>query len=250
MNVLVKSVKNEFYKLIKKKKYLVLLIISIAICAGRVGIGMLVERISQGMVNMNKISNLIMQMFPFFAEILVPLVVFMAVTDLFSNEILDGTMKAVLMRPITRFKVMTSKIFAAFSIGILYYMVIFAACVILELLVSNIKAGYVLQTLGAYLIDMIPLFITTLMAVVINLISKSPTLAMFLSIVVYALMKYCNYFIPALNAVLFTSYNQWHRLWIGATLPFSALAPKVGVILGSGIVLYTVGYLLFERKEY
>lgn len=239
--------KNEITKLAGKKKYLVLFIIAILICGGRVGVNQIISRLSGEAI---KTSNIIMEMFPFFAEIYVPLIVFMAVTDLVSTEICDLTIKATLMRPVSRFKVVSAKIIASFLMGTVFYAGVFVSCAILQAVFGSVDLAYISKSLGAYIIDLVPLFVLTLFANMINLLSKTPTLSMFLSIVAYALMKYCNYFSPMLNTMFFTSYMQWHKLWIGAMIPFGALSVKIGIITGSAVLLYTAGYMLFDKKEY
>lgn len=250
MRRLFANYKNELYLLLTKKKYIVLLVLGILVCLGRVGGSMLLSRISHGIVNVQ--SNLVMEIFPFFAEILVPLVVLMAVTDLFSAQVQDSTMKAVLLRPVSRFKILTSKVFAAFTIGVLYFIVLFLSCVVIGIIFGgNARiADNLLQSIAAYAVDLIPMFILALMAVVINLLCDSATLSMFLSIAIYAVMKYCDYFVPGTNGFLFTSYMQWHKLWIGAALPFGAMISKIGVLFGSGVIFYTVGYYLFDKKKF
>lgn len=238
---------NELTKLRSRKKYFVLLILAAGICFGRIGVEQIFEKLSrQDVLN----SNMIMEMFPFFAEIYVPLIIFMAVCDLFSQEMQDLTIKASLMRPITRFKLMSAKIFAAFTVGAIFYGVIFLICAILQGWLGSITAKYLIQSLLAYLIDLVPLFTAVLFSVLINMLAKTPTLAMFLTIVGYALMKYCNYFMPVLNNMLFTSYMQWHKLWIGSIIPLPALSIKIAIITGSSILLYTCSYILFDKKEY
>ena len=42
---------------------------------------------------------------------------------------------------------------------------------------------------------------------------------------------------------------SWHNLWIGVTLPFLSLLPRIGLLAGYGLVFGCGGYLLFDRKE-
>lgn len=252
MKRLAAGFQNEFYKLMSKKKYIVLLIISVLICIGRVSINLLIDRISHGVLTI-KLSNFAIEMLPFFAEIIVPLVIFMAMTDLISSEFQDMTIKSALMRPISRGKVITSKILAGFAVGVIYYIVIFIACVVMEMIFGTMsKLGMnFTRMLGAYLVDLIPLFVVVIMAAFINLLSKGGALSMFLCILVYALMKYCNYFLAGgVGTVLFTSYMQWHKIWIGSMLPFGAMISKIGIVAGTGIIFYCVSLYLFDKREF
>jgi ABC-2 type transport system permease protein len=250
MKPFIANFKNELYKLSTKKKYVVFAIIGILICLFKVLSAWVVTKLSRGMIPL-QIEGMAMGMLPFFAEILIPLMMFMAVTDLFCSEFHDNSIKAVLMRPISRSKVMLSKIFACFTMAIIQFAVVFVTCTLLEAIFGTpAKLGEsFLVSLSSYAIDLVPLFVLILMAVLINMLTKGSTLAMFLCFLVYALMKYCNYFVPSLSAMLFTSYNQWHKLWIGSRLPFHAMISKILLLVGSGILFYTGGYYLFDKKE-
>ena len=107
MRVLLLNTKSEFLKLINKKKYLVITILSALISLVRLGGSLLISKVSHGELVIK--GNLMASMLSFVADILIPLVVFMAVTDLFASEMQEDTFKASLLRPLTRFKVMVSK---------------------------------------------------------------------------------------------------------------------------------------------
>lgn len=246
MNTLILNTKNEFYKLISKKKYLVILIIGAIVCAVRVGGTLLISKISHGMVNVK--SNMVMEMLPLCTDILIPLITFMAVTDLFSSEVQEDNIKAVLLCPVSRFKVMTSKALAVLSLGAVYMAAYFIVCAVFQSL-SGTKFPAA-HTAAAYLIDIIPVIALIFMAVLINMISKSPSLAMLLCIGIYAVFKYMNYFVTPFGQLIFTAYSQWHKLWLGATLPLGAMISKVGILFGSILTLYTISYIIFDRKDF
>lgn len=246
MNTLIRNTKNEFYKLISKKKYIVILIIGAVICALRVGGTLLVSKLSHGVVNVK--SNMVMEMLPICTDILIPLIVFMAVTDLFASEVQEDNIKSVLLCPVSRFKVMTSKAIAVLCLSAVYTAAYFAVCALFQGLSGTFfSAGH---TAAAYAIDIIPVTALIFMAVFINMISKSPSLAMLLCIGVYAVFKYMNYFVSPAGQLIFTAYSQWHKLWLGATLPMSALISKCGILFGSILTLFTISYIIFDRKDF
>ena len=227
-----------------KKKYLVLTVLGAIICILRIGGNVLVSKITGGEVVIK--SNLIMEMVGFVFDILVPLIIFMAVTDLFASEVQEDSMKASLLRPLTRFKVMTSKSLAVFVLGCMVTLAMF----VISLIVQIVSGNSVPITFAAYLINMIPLIAIVSMALLINMISKSPTLAMLLCIVVYVFFKYLNYYITPVGQMVFTAYSQWHKIWIGNVLPFTALISKIGILFGSILILYTLSYIIFDSKDY
>ncbi len=247
MNALILNTKSEIKKLLTKKKYIVITVIGALICLLRLGGNVLIAKVSGGEVVIK--SNLIMEMIGFVIDILVPLVVFMAVTDLFASEVQEDTLKASLMRPLTRFKVMTSKSLAAFVLGCGVILVMFAVCLVIQIISGNSLAS-VPATFMAYVIDMIPVFSLVAMALLINMIAKSPTLAMLLCIVVYIFFKYLNFYVSPYGQMIFTAYSQWHKIWIGSLLPFGTMLSKVGILFGSVLILYTLSYIIFDKKDY
>jgi ABC-2 type transport system permease protein len=245
MKALILNTGSELKKLLMKKKYLVLTVLGAIICILRIGGNVLVSKITGGEVVIK--SNLIMEMVGFIFDILVPLIIFM--TDLFASEVQEDSMKASLLRPLTRFKVMTSKSLAVFVLGCMVTLAMFVISLIVQIVSGN-SLRSVPTTFAAYLIDMIPLIAIVSMALLINMISKSPTLAMLLCIVVYVFFKYLNYYITPVGQMVFTAYSQWHKIWIGNVLPFTALISKIGILFGSILILYTLSYIIFDSKDY
>ncbi len=240
---------NELQKLSVKKKYVVFLVLAVIICFFKIGISWAVSALSEGEMSLRS-SNIAMTMLPFFAEIYVPLIALMCVTDLFCTEFHDNTIKALLMRPISRWKIIVSKGLATMTLCALYYLTVFIACTVLEFIFSAPSAGRIAAAFVSYALDLVPLGILVLTAILVNMLTRSTTLAMFLSIVLYAFLKFLHIFGGAWGSMFFASYMQWHKLWVGATLPINALLIKTAILAGWSILLYTTSYLLFERKEF
>lgn len=247
MRVFLLNTKSELSKLLNKKKYLVITILSALIGLLRLGGSMLIAKVSQGELVIK--GNLTASMLSFVTDILVPLVVFMAVTDLFSSEMQEDTFKASLMRPLTRFKVMLSKCAGVWILSCAVMLVMFVVCFIMQLASGN-GLGGTWHMLLAYLIDMIPVIALIGMALLINMISKSPTLAMLLCIVVYIFFKYLNLYVSPYGQMIFTAYSQWHKIWLGSTLPIGALTSKLGILFGSVLILYTTSYIILDKKDF
>jgi ABC-2 type transport system permease protein len=243
--------KNELMKLMTKKKYIVFLIIAAAICSLNILITKIVSMVSKGMITMVP-SAVSMNMLRFFSEIFVPLMVMMAVCDVVATEMHDITIRAVLMRPISRAKVILSKAFAAFTVGAVFYATVFIVCTFMELIFGSPSA--VISNLGAtflsYLLNLVPLFVLTLLAVFINILCSGPTLTMLLCIAVYVILKFCGLYVPTIGNVVFTSFMNWQQLYVGHIIPFHAIISKVGILVGWGVVMFSGSYLLFDKKEF
>lgn len=242
-----RNTQSELLRLASKKKYLVITILSALICLIRLGSVLLVGKLTGGQLMIK--SNLMASMLSFVTGILVPLVVFMAVTDLFAAEVQEDTLKASLLRPLTRFKVMMSKCAGVWLLSCAIMLVMFCICFVMQLISGN-GLGSTGHLFAAYMIDMIPVIALIGMALLINMVSKSPTLAMLLCIVVYVFFKYLNLYVSPIGQMVFTAYTQWHKIWLGSTLPIGALTAKIGILCGSVLILYTSSYIILEKKDF
>ena len=71
---------------------------------------------------------------------------------------------------------------------------------------------------------------------------------MFLSILLFIGFNVLGIFWSNASGLLFTGYMQWHKIWLGTTLPFSALFPKIALLFGYGMVFFSGGYYLFLKR--
>ena len=95
---------NEWTKLIHKKKYIVFLLIGVFLSMFNILGKLLISKLIGGSLSFIP-SGASMSMITLFINFLIPLISMMAVCDLFSTEFQDQTIKAVLLRPISRFKI-------------------------------------------------------------------------------------------------------------------------------------------------
>ncbi len=250
MKSFIAGYKSELSKLLAKKKYIVFLIISVLICVCTILSQLLIALVSHDSVSY-RVNNFPIMMLPFFAEILIPLIIFMAVSDSIGTELADNSIKAMLLRPINRFKLFTAKLLACFTVSGALFLAVLISSTVIDFIVNGPSGfqRYFIYNLGSYIMDLLPMILLALMAALINLVSKGTTLAMFLCILIYAIMKFFSYFIGITDGMLFTSYLQWHKLWIGSTLPFHALISKICLLIGYGTVMFSAGYYLFDKRD-
>lgn len=252
MNALAAAWRGEWEKLLGRKKYIVFLIVGIVICIVWALLGRALSDFARerGGVTLN-LAPTPMGALPFFLQILVPFLMFMGITDLITVEGADGTMRAMVSRPVERWKLYTAKIFAVMAYAGGYLMCIFFACALLSLTGSErLGASDILTSLASYALTLIPLAVLAAFAALIALLGRSGTLIMFLLILSYLALSVLPVFFPILSEMLFTSYLGWHRLWIGALPAAQKLVNMLLIVLGSGTVLYTAGSLMFEKMEY
>lgn len=238
---------NEWEKLIRRKKYWVLLLLGVAVCMGTTLIKIAIEALTHGVVKLTGISSS-MALAELMIHLWVPLVSMMAVCDLFVTEFQDLTMKATLLRPVHRFKIYTAKISAVALLALVYLAGLVLASSGLDALLTGTLQGFG-YAFGAYLLDFIPMLVLILMATFLNQWQKGSTMTMFLCIMVYIVLYVAGILVPNLSGLLFTGYMTWHNIWLGQMLPVSAMISKMALLLGYGMVFFSGGYLLFLKRE-
>lgn len=227
---------------------MVFAIISLCLCIGFALISVLLAYIAKT-ESADVIGNLPLMVLPTFAQVVMPLISMMAVCDLFSSEYQTGSVKSVLMRPVTRIKVYAAKVLAVFTLCFEFMLCIYLGAAVCSFVLTGGGDG-LLYAAMAYLLDMVPLFVFILMAAFINQFTKGSTSAMFLCIIIYIIAKFGGIFIPVLDSLLFTGYLQWHKLWLGIMLPPATMLAKCSLLLGYGITLFSAGYCMFLNKEF
>lgn len=237
---------KELIKLTQHKKYIVLTVLGILVSIIRRGGTALITRMSGGTVSLK--SNLPLEMLPFAVEFLVPIIIFIAAADLFTHERSEDTLKAALLQPASRFKVLSAKTAAIVIMGASSLMALYLANTVIHLL-SGGTVGNAFAALAAYLIDIIPLIGIAFLGVLINVCLKGSTSATLLSLAVYAIMKYMGLFVSGAGSFLFTASAKLHIMLLGKTLPFTVLMNKMGILLGSILILYSLSYIIFDKKN-
>lgn len=247
MSALKFAYEKELFKLLHCKKYYVFTIIGILISVIRFGGAVLVARLSKGTLNIR--SSIAMEMLPVAVEIIVPIILFIAVSDLFTHEFSADTMKSCLMQPLTRFKLLSVKAAAALTIGAGSLIAMYIVNIVIQSLNGASIANAPIILL-AYIIDIIPLIGIVFLGIIINVLLKSPASATLLSLAVYAVMKYAGLYVSGADAFLFTSIAKLHALMIGTPLPFGMMICKLGILFGSIMILYSVSYIIFEKRNF
>lgn len=85
----------------------------------------------------------------------------------------------------------------------------------------------ILTSLGACLLDLVPMAVLILFFSLINQLVKGSSLTVLLCVVCYIALLLLGTYLPAVGGLVFTGYLRWHNLWIGITIPFLSLLPRI-----------------------
>lgn len=243
------NLSNELFKLRKRKKYLVFLSLGSAICVASALRVLIVNYITDGGVSRQAIlGGLMSSNLTFLLLLFLPLMAIMATCDLFVGEQVDHTIRFSLMRPVGKGKIFFSKAAAAFLLCAFDLAVMYVVTTLTQVCLGGGTEG-ILTSLGASLLDLIPLAVLVLFFSLINQLVKGSSLTVLLCVVCYIGLLILGTYTPAVGGLVFTGYLRWHNLWIGITLPLLSLLPRIGLLAGYGLVFGCCGYLLFDRRE-
>lgn len=240
------NVLNEVRKLFLKKKTSVFLII-MAILSFLTAFFISSIQAKLIFIAISSLSYPLM-LLSIFTNVFLPLFVFMTAADLFSNEIADRTLKLVLTMPISRFKIYTSKIIAISIYVILNFFVIFLVSM-LSALFLNINVASISNVIFGYLVDIIPALILVIFAAFITQFFRSGTAALISCIFIYIGIEALSLFNSVLNNNIFTRYLNWYSLWLSSGTNLLRELNIFLLLLAYGIIFFTAGYYLFDKKE-
>lgn len=249
MEKFVANLKNEVFKLRKRKKYLVFLILGCLVCVASGLRLVLANYITGGAISAEAVlSGLTTSNLPFLLLVFLPLMAVMAACDLFVTEQADHTIRFSLMRPVGKGKLFFSKAAAVFLLCVFDLAVLYVVTALTQVVMGGGTGGLATGLL-AYALDLIPLAVLVLFLCFVNQLVKGSGLTVLLCVVLYVALLAVGTYLPAWGGLLFTGYLRWHNLWIGVALPFLSMLSRIGLLVGYGMVFACGGYLLFERKE-
>jgi ABC-2 type transport system permease protein len=195
-------------------------------------------------------ESLPMMMLSLFTSFLLPLFLAMAAAESFSGEASAGTMKLVLLRPVTRSKAFASKVLALAFYTTVLLGVLWMASAVSGWAESGGLPADLPGTMTAYIAAFLPMLATCLIAVLIAQCFSSIAAAIGAALLLYAAAKLLPFFVPAASGWSVFSYTNWHVLWTGSGTSVSNLLGSFVILLSYCIMAYTAGWLLFERKQW
>ncbi len=241
---------NEIEKLYKRKKVLVAMIISlIFIILGQ--LSMVVFRTGFGLRVVSSMDFPIMVLSVVVNTIL-PLFTALVTIESFSGEFSQNTMKIALTRPISRLKFYSAKLTAImlFILANLLFVMIFsilAGCLFNS---NSFSIGSILKILISYIITLMPMVILSIIIVFFTNIIRSGIGVFFLSIFVFVIFKGLGIIFYRFSGIFITSMLNWYTLFLMETIPTFKIFLQFMMMLSYGIIFFTAGYYLFDKREF
>lgn len=241
---------NELEKLYKKKKVLVAVLLSLAvIVVGQLAI--VGVRSGFGLRGTGSVE-FPMLVLAVVVNTILPLFTALVAIDSFSGEYSQNSMRITLTRPVSRFKVFTAKITA---------ITLFILGTLLLILVFSLLAGFVFNTNSAtfdslgriifsYLVSLLPLTVLALGIVLLANIFKSGIAVFFVSILIFLACKVLGILFSQYSSLFLTTQLEWYNLFLVNSFPVIKIIRQFLLMLGAGVMLFTAGFYIFDKKEF
>ena len=250
MAVFQAALRNELEKLYKKKKVLVAVLLALAvIVSGQLAI--MGVRSGFGLRGTGSVE-FPMLVLAVVVNTILPLFTALVAIDSFSGEYSQNSMRITLTRPVSRFKVFTAKITA---------ITLFIFGTLLLILVFSLLAGFIFNTNSAsfdslgrivfsYLVSLLPLTVLALGIVLLANLFKSGIAVFFMSILIFLACKVLGILFSQYSSLFLTTQLEWYNLFLVNSFPVIKIIRQFLLMLGAGVMLFTAGFYIFDKKEF
>ncbi|MGG1550922.1 ABC transporter permease [Paenibacillus ferrarius] len=240
---------NEGVKLRKKKKLLAAVILStLAVMIGQIAVTTIKHGLGLRIVGSVEFPLVVLQ---FFSYTILPLFATFVAIDMFNGETSSNTMKITLLRPVSRFGVFSAKVLnlALFIAGMLLFVMVISLLAGLIFNPSTASLSGIFKVILSYILTFFPVFVFALIVVLLANLIQGGLAVFFLSILVFIAFNFLGIIFSAYSSFFVTSMFDWYMLWISETTNVFKIFRQVLIIAGCGIMLFTTGYYLFDRKD-
>lgn len=240
---------NESVKLLKKKKIMAAAILSIlAVMIGQIAVTTIKHGLGLRIVGSVEFPIAVLS---FVTYTLLPLFAVFVAIDMFNGESSSNTMKITLLRPVSRFGVFTAKVLnlALFIAGNLLFIMVLSLLAGFIFNPSSASFIGIVKVLVSYGLTFFPVFVFALIVVLLSNLIQGGLAVFFLSILVFIGFNFLGIVFSSYSSFFITSMFDWYTLWISETINVFKISRQILIMFGCGIMLFTTGYYLFDRKD-
>ena len=237
--------KNEIYKIFQRKKYWILLIVTlgITICGALIGL------ISNSVISFSS-QNYPYAILSLCCYLFIPFTALMLASDLISGECERNEWKLFLTRHVSR----TELLFGKLSAVMVYEFFLTAANVIAALIFSLILSGFtsinIFAVLMSVVITIIPIAAFVSFARIISVFCKNGISAFGMGVAAYGGFTLLGLVFSRISSSIFTSYLALYKMIIGQNIPVFRLILGIGVLLGFSLLFLSAASMKFEKREF
>jgi ABC-2 type transport system permease protein len=240
---------NETVKLLKKKKLIAVAVLSIlAVVIGQIAVTTIKHGLGLRVVGSTEFPIVVLSMLTY---TILPLFATFVAIDMFNGEFSSNTMKITLTRPVSRFGVFSAKVLnvALFIAANLLFVMLLSLLAGLIFNPSSIGIMGAAKVILAYGATFFPVFVFALLVVVLCNSIRGGLAVFFLSILLFISFNVLGVIFSDYSSFFITSMFDWYTLWISEKVNGFKILRQVMIMSGFGMMLFTAGYYLFDRKD-
>jgi len=240
---------NELDKMYRKKKVVVLVLLTLlAIAIGQLTVSGVRFQFGIRASGSAQFPVLVLSVL---INTLLPLFTVLMGIDVFSGEFSNNTMKISLLRPVSRLNLFTAKVAAigSFILASLILVMVFSTLTGIIFNSSERTFMFIGKIFIAYVASSLPILVFTLLIIVLSNIFKSGTSVFFLSILLFLGLKVLSIIYPQFSNLLILPSFNWYNLFLAQNIDIIKILNKFFIMAGYGMILFTVGYYLFDKKD-
>jgi len=239
----------ETIKLLKKKKIIAAAILSIlAVLIGQVAVTAIKHGLGLRVVGSTEFPLVVLSIFIY---TILPLFATFVAIDMFNGEFSSNTMKITLTRPVSRLGVFSAKVsaLALFILANLLFVMVLA--LLAGFLFNSSSASFlgITRVVLAYITSFFPVFVFSLLVVFLSNLIRGGLAVFFLSIILFVGFKFLSVFFSHYSSFFITTTFDWYFLWISEKINVYKIFRQLLIMAGSGIMFFTAGFYLFDRKD-
>jgi ABC-2 type transport system permease protein len=240
---------NEAFKLLKKKKLIAAVVLSIlAVLVGQIAVTTIKHGLGLRIVGSLEFPIVVLSMFTY---TILPLFAIFVVIDMFNGEYSSNTMKITLTRPVSRFGVFSAKVLnvALFILANLLFVLILSLLAGFIFNPSTLDILGIVKVVMSYGATFFPVFVFALLVVLLCNVIRGGLAVFFLSILLFIGFSVLSIVFSSYSSFFITSMFDWYTLWISEKVNWFKIIRQTLIMSGCGMMLFTAGYYLFDRKE-
>lgn len=245
MSILCICSKNEIYKIFQRKKYWIILAVTLGITV----CGALISLISNSVISFSS-QNYPYAILSLCCYLFIPFTALMLASDLISGECERNELKLILTRHVSR----TGLLFGKLAAVMVYEFFLTAANVIAALIFSLILSGFtsvnIFIVLMSVVITIIPIAAFVSFAGIISVFCKSGISAFGMGVAAYGGFTLLGLVFSRISSSIFTSYLALYKMIIGQNIPVFRLILGIGVLLGFSLLFLSAASMKFEKREF
>ncbi|WP_028594414.1 ABC transporter permease [Paenibacillus assamensis] len=240
---------NEAVKLLKKKKMISAAILSIlAVLAGQIAVTLIKNDLGIRVVGGNEFPLLVLSIITY---TILPLFVTLVVIDMFNGEFSSNTMKLTLLNPVSRLGVFSAKVLnlALFIFANLMFVMIFSMFAGFLFNSASVSLVGVIKIILSYLSTCLPVFVFGLLIVLLSNVFERGSAVFFMSIIIFIGFNIFGFLFSSYSSFFITSMFDWYTLWLSDSINVFKIIRQILIMLGCGLMLFTAGFYLFDRRD-